>query len=175
MNHTPNVPNVPKRSKPTPTFTIPALFALAGFTLVGLILVEGGRTQVSTPAEAFLPVEAPSFLENQPRSASPPVPSLKVARARPIPAYSFTPARALEEARPAYPPIAKLMRVQGPVELDLRVDADGRPVQAMVLSGNSLLWSEALKAAQGWKFAPAYENGRAVASDFRIRFEFRLA
>jgi len=59
--------------------------------------------------------------------------------------------------------------------VDLRVDAKGRPVQATVLSGNSVLRSETLKAVQGWKFAPAHENGRAVPSDFRIRFEFRLA
>lgn len=172
MNHT---SYIPKRLKPTPTFTIPALLALAGFTIVGLILVETERTQVSAWAEAPINVEAPSFPETQPGPASPPASKPKVVRAKPTPAYSFTAALALEAVRPDYPRIAKLTRVQGPVEVNLRVDAKGRPVQATVLSGNSMLQGEALKAAQGWKFAPAHENGRAVPSDFRIRFEFRLA
>ena len=63
----------------------------------------------------------------------------------------------------------------GPVEINLHVDAKGRPVEAKVLSGQLPLRDEALKAAQAWRFKPAYENGRAVPSDFRIRFEFRMS
>ncbi len=177
MNHT---PNNPKRFKPNPTFTIPALLAVAGLTVVGLILVERGRSQVTTQTEALFPPDTPPIappgsLETQPQPIAPTASSPATHRGKATPAYSASPASALMEVKPEYPRIAKITRTQGPVEVELRVDAAGRPVQAMILSGNTLLRNEALKAAQGWKFAPAHVNGRAVPSDFRIRFEFRLA
>ncbi len=172
MNHT---PIVPKRSKPIPTFTIPALLALAGFTAVGIILVERKRTQVSDQTEMLLPTTAPGFLRNTPESPSSPGTNPPAAHAKAIPAYSFTPAAALEEVTPVYPRIAKITRTQGTVEVNLRVNENGHPIQATVLRGNTMLRNEAIKAAQSWKFTPAQENGRAVPSDFRIRFEFHLA
>lgn len=169
------IPNRPERSKPAPTFIIPAVLALAGFTLVGLLLVEQGRTETRAQAETFNPLESPIFLDAAPGSASPPAPTSKPALPRPSPIGRSSPALALVEVRPGYPRIAKIMRTQGPVEVALRLDAQGHPVQATVLSGNALLRGEALRAARSWTFAPALENGRAVPSDFRVRFEFRLA
>ncbi len=168
-------PNAPKRSRPVPTFTIPALLALAGFTCVGLILVERERTRVSDQAEVFLPTEVPVFWKTAPEPASSLQKTPQAVRAKIIPAYSFASASALEEVKPEYPRIAKATRTQGNVEVGLRLDAKGHPIQATVMSGNAMLRNEALKAARSWKFTPARENGRAVPSDFRIIFEFHLA
>ncbi len=170
-----NTPNVPKRIKAIPTFTIPALLALAGFTAVGLILVERERAQVSAQAKQLLPTTAPGLLRTTSEPAAPLETKPPVVQAKTIQVYRFTPAAVLEEVTPVYPRIAKVTRTQGTVEVTLRVDANGNPVQATVVSGNAMLRKEALKAAQSWKFTPAHQNGRAVPSAFRIRFEFHLA
>ena len=183
MSHTPNVPSVPsvpKRTpKATPSFAIPAVLGLVGFTLLGLLWVQRGNARVSSTAEALLPTDGPTYLDlikemekADAKNSASTHPGAKIAHAAPI--RTYTPARALQEVTPQYPRIAKLVRVQGPVEVELKVDEQGRPTEAKAVNGNTLLQAEALKAAQSWRFVPASRNGRAVPSDFRVRFEFRL-
>ena len=178
MSHTPNVPNAPKK---TPNFVLPAVLGLAGFTALGLILVQEGRYRVNSAAEILTPEQLgiQDFMQYAAPvtgSAAPRHPTTtQVASSRPEAKWTFTPPMVLEQVTPTYPRIAKLIRAQGPVEINLHVDAKGRPVEAKVLSGQLPLREGALKAAQAWRFKPAYENGRAVPSDFRIRFEFRMS
>ncbi len=177
MNPTPNVPKQPK--KKVPSFVLPAAIGLVGFTALGLLWVQLGNGG-STPTSQLLPLpESPAYLD--PMRESPEKEADRneavqrtAARPRISRAPINTPVRVLEEVRPAYPRMAKLVRVQGPVEVALKVDEQGHPTEVVAVNGNALLNAEALKAAKSWRFQPALRNGRAIASDFRIRFEFRL-
>lgn len=185
MSHTPNISKQPKK---TPGFLIPALVGLAGFTALGLVLVKLSHSQVTSVGEVVTPESL--GLKDLMKDAKPgedgtattapskPAPhpvATKVASAKSPSSWTYAPPSVTEEVTPTYPRFAKLVRVEGPVEINLHVDAKGHPTEAKVLSGQTPLREEALKAAQAWRFKPAYENGRPVPSDFRVRFEFRLS
>ncbi len=176
MSHTPNVPR--PTLKATPSFTIPAVLGLVGFTIVGLIWVQRGN--VSSTAEALPFSDGPTYLdlmnESEMADAKYSASVNNVAKTAPAKTiHAYIPARVLQEVMPQYPRMAKLVRVEGPVEVDLKIDARGWPMEAKARNGNALLQAEALKAAQSWRFSPASRNGHAVPSDFRVRFEFRLS
>ncbi len=178
MSHTPNVPKRPVKT--TPSFVLPAVIGLVGFTALGLFWVQQGVSAVNTAELLPLP-ESPSYAEIMNEAAKAETPkatkALVALSAPPRPAVvrTYTAAQALQEIMPQYPRMAKLVRIQGPVDVDLKVDERGHPIEAKALNGNTLLQAEALKAAQAWRFIPASRNGHAVASDFRVRFNFRLS
>jgi TonB family protein len=55
---------------------------------------------------------------------------------------------------PAYPEIARRMRVSGMVRLTVTVDASGKVIDVKPLSGNGMLSSAAAEAVRNWRFAP---------------------
>jgi len=70
------------------------------------------------------------------------------------------PARAADEravksrVAPAYPEIARRMKIAGVVRVEATVDADGRVTDVKTLSGNRMLAAAAEQAVQNWKFVP---------------------
>lgn len=57
---------------------------------------------------------------------------------------------------PEYPPLAKMARIEGKVEIQIRVDsATGAVKQAQAVSGHKLLQKAAEQAVAGWKFQPS--------------------
>ncbi|MFZ1990761.1 MAG: energy transducer TonB [Alphaproteobacteria bacterium] len=78
---------------------------------------------------------------------------------------------------PLYPEIAERNCEQGTVALNLRIGADGRVADASVAtsSGYPALDDAALKAAHGWQFTPARQNGSAVESTITqiVKFDLR--
>lgn len=78
---------------------------------------------------------------------------------------------------PGYPRRARAAGMQGTVEIEVTVGADGRVRRALVSgsSGHALLDDEALKAVKRWRFAPARDaSGRAVADTLIVPIEFDL-
>jgi len=69
-----------------------------------------------------------------------------------------------------YPEEAKNDHVQGKVEVELTVDANGDVIGAAVLRGTEPLRDAALKAAQRWRFSPRASGPShvIVTYDFRI-------
>lgn len=68
------------------------------------------------------------------------------------------PARAADRAilsrvPPAYPEIARRMRITGEVKLAVTVDADGKVTDIKPVSGNRVLSQAAEDAIRKWKFA----------------------
>ena len=69
-----------------------------------------------------------------------------------------TPARAGDEravkvrVAPAYPELAKRMRITGEVKLAVTVDADGKVMEIKEVSGNRTLSVAAEEAVRKWKF-----------------------
>ena len=64
-------------------------------------------------------------------------------------------ARAIKvRTAPAYPEIAKRLRVSGVVRLTVTVDASGKVTDVKPFSGNGILSAAAEDAVRNWKFEP---------------------
>ena len=84
--------------------------------------------------------------------------------------------RVLSQVNPVYPPLARLARIQGSVELLMIVDGRGVPAEVRVLGGpHPSLCNEALRVARLWRFEPALAQGQPVPAQFRLTVVFRLA
>ena len=64
--------------------------------------------------------------------------------------------------------------MEGRVDVEVAVDAKGRPVACSASDGNRILRKAALDSAATWRFDPATRHGRPVPSTFLLHFEFRL-
>lgn len=80
----------------------------------------------------------------------------------------------LKQVDPQYPGAARMAHIQGNVILRMVVDEHGVPVKAEVVEGHPLLRSEALRAANLWRFEAARMGGQPVAATFLLTLKFRL-
>ena len=81
----------------------------------------------------------------------------------------------LVEIRPGYTADALRRRVQGSVELELVVMADGTPSNIRVVRPlDPALDQEAVKAVQRWKFAPGRRAGTAVNVLVTVILDFTI-
>ena len=82
----------------------------------------------------------------------------------------------LNNPRPAYPPIARKLGLEGVVLLRVDVSAKGTPQKITVAqtSGASLLDEAAMKAVQGWTFVPARRGDAAIAHPVEVPIRFQL-
>lgn len=77
--------------------------------------------------------------------------------------------------RPVYPPIAKQIRLQGPVTVQVLIDEMGNVVSAEAVAGHPLLVPEAIKAAKQARFMPTKLSGQPVKVSGLITYNFELA
>lgn len=142
--------------------------------------VAGGP--ISTPAT---PVAAEPTPASRPVAATPerptpipaaplppPTPAVDVAPSR----SADTPARLLNNPPLNYPAQARRQRLEGWVEVEVRIDERGEVTEARVLRGepSGVFDREALRTAQRWRFSPREVDGRPVASSARRRVNFSL-
>lgn len=80
----------------------------------------------------------------------------------------------IKKATPAYPPIAKMQKIQGRVDVRVLVDENGNVLEAKAISGHNIFHTEAEKAAMKSKFYPAEVDGIKVKCFFTISFDFKL-
>ena len=93
---------------------------------------------------------------------------LVLAVAMTIPAWAgVRPVKSRVE--PIYPDLAKRMKVEGTVKLEVTVDADGKVTDVKKVSGNSLLTFAAEDAVRKWKF----ESG-AGATTVEVSLTFAI-
>ncbi len=76
--------------------------------------------------------------------------------------------------QPSYPPLAKQMRVEGDVIVEVLVDENGSVRDSRVVKSVAQLDGAALSAARSAKFRPATKNGVRVKMWFRLNFPFRM-
>jgi len=76
--------------------------------------------------------------------------------------------------KPNYPPIAKQIRVQGTVAVQVLIDETGKVVSAHALSGHPLLVPEAVRAAKGALFSPTIIGDQAVKVSGVITYNFLM-
>ncbi len=75
---------------------------------------------------------------------------------------------------PAYPAEAKESKIQGTVEVEIIVDAQGVPVGVKALSGPEELRPTAVAYAEDWRFEAFKVNGKATKARFKLTMPFRL-
>jgi protein TonB len=82
--------------------------------------------------------------------------------------------KAISLPQPPYPLMAKQIRLQGAVNVQILVSEEGKVVSAQVVSGNGMLSSAAKDAAMRARFTPTILNGQPVKIQGVITYNFVL-
>ncbi|HKY23123.1 MAG TPA: TonB family protein [Vicinamibacterales bacterium] len=75
---------------------------------------------------------------------------------------------------PGYPPRAKALRIQGSVEVDIVIGADGAVDDARIVKSSPWFDEEALTAVRQWRYEPTVVNGVAIPVRMVVRVGFVL-
>ncbi len=76
---------------------------------------------------------------------------------------------------PAYPMLARQMKVQGKVVLEAMIGRDGLIQDLQVLSGPPILAGAAQEAVKQWHFKPHYQGAEAVETQTKITVNFTIS
>jgi TonB family protein len=99
----------------------------------------------------------------------------QVESKKPVPLPSVVlQGRATQRVTPPYNSMAKTIRLQGEVAVEVIVSPEGRVESARVVKGHPLFAEDARKAALGWRFQPTMLNNIPVRVTGVITFIFRL-
>lgn len=82
--------------------------------------------------------------------------------------------KAMTRVTPIYPHIARQIRLQGDVSVEVMISPEGRVESARVVSGHPMLAQAAKEAALGWRFGPTILNGVPVRVTGVIVFVFKF-
>ena len=104
----------------------------------------------------------------------PPTPPPVVKPAPKVVSKGVITGEAISLPRPAYPLLAKQMRVQGTVAVQVLIDESGRVISAKALSGNPSLLHAAQKAALEARFKPTRLSDQPVKVSGVITYNFVL-
>ena len=122
---------------------------------------SGGNGNTPVPIDVADPPPAP-----QP-TPKPQVPSvLKVSR--------VLNSQALSLPKPNYPPLARNIRLQGSVIVQVLIDESGKVLSATVTSGHPLFSAEAQRAAMQARFSPTLIGDTPVKVSGVITYKFEL-
>lgn len=87
--------------------------------------------------------------------------------AQPVPAHAADARGVQMRVSPAYPVLAKRMKITGSVKVQATVDANGKVIDVKAISGNSILMPAAEDAVRRWIFDPG--AGKATV-DVEVTF-----
>ena len=162
----PNVSTTPNKNPPVPDNRPWAIgdhdFVAGPSAPGGPVGTGGGGRQVQTGPVAALPDDPP------PQPAAPPKPPQVVRK-------DVINSEAISLPKPIYSEIAKRLRIQGSVRVQVLVDEQGRVVSAKALSGSPFLIPEAQKAALQARFSPTLLGGQPVKVSGLITYNFVLS
>jgi TonB family protein len=82
--------------------------------------------------------------------------------------------KVIDLPKPVYSQMAKTMRAQGPVNVQILVDEGGRVISAHAVSGNAILIKSAEEAARRARFTPTMLNNQPVKVQGVITYNFVL-
>jgi TonB family protein len=94
--------------------------------------------------------------------------SLSTARAQRDTTISDKDINVTDFADLAYPPIAATASVQGVVVVRVRLDDQGKVVDALAVSGSPLLISASVRNARRWRFEPNSQKAAIIVYNFRV-------
>jgi len=83
--------------------------------------------------------------------------------------------RVSRSVQPSYPTLARQMKVQGAVVLQVLIDKSGNIEELHVISGPSILASAAQQALRQWHFKPYYQTGQPVETEARVTVNFTIS
>lgn len=83
------------------------------------------------------------------------------------------PPKKISDVQPVYPPIAKMQKIKGNVDVRVLVDEKGNVIEAKAISGNPVFKIEAENAARKTKFNPAEIDGVKVKCYYTLTFKFQ--
>ena len=158
----PNVSTAPNVNLPLPdhgTYAITGRDRNVAGPVAGPGIPSVGRV-APPPAQVILPDQPPPPPE-------PPKPPRTVSK-------GVITGLAIYLPKPNYPPMAKQIRLQGQVSVQVLVDETGRVVSAKALSGHPLLLVEAQRAALQARFAPTKLSDQPVKVSGVITYNFVL-
>jgi TonB family protein len=79
-----------------------------------------------------------------------------------ISVYGQEARKIIVQATPAYPEMARRLRLQGTVKVQVVIGADGQIKDTKVMGGSPLLVESTLEALKKWKYAPASSETTAM-------------
>ena len=82
--------------------------------------------------------------------------------------------KAIQRVVPTYPELAKRIRLQGDVSVEVIISPEGRVESAREVQGHPMFVGAALDAARRWRFGPTFLNGVPVRVTGVITFVFKL-
>ena len=74
---------------------------------------------------------------------------------------------------PAYPPVARQLRLTGDVEVDVIIDEEGKVEDAKVVKGNAVFSASTVDAVKKWSFKPIQVQGKASKVLTTLTFSFK--
>jgi protein TonB len=80
---------------------------------------------------------------------------------------------AIAKPQPDYPPIARQLKLEGRVEVEVSIEPSGTVGNARALTGNPALTGSAVNAVKRWKFQPVTSDGKPVRAITVIAFTFK--
>lgn len=81
---------------------------------------------------------------------------------------------AVSKAQPEYPTMARQLKLEGSVEVEAHINADGTVGTIRAKTGNAVLVNAAITAVQRWRFTPFTEGGRPVKAVADLTFNFHM-
>ena len=82
--------------------------------------------------------------------------------------------QAISLPKPAYPPMARMIHVQGTVSVQVLLDETGRVISARAVAGHPILTHAAVEAAYQARFTPTVLDGTPVKVSGVITYNFML-
>ena len=169
-----------KAPEPAP-LTAPAVTASrAVLPPLRVEVVAGDQRQLVRPGSPSVKVElqngAPGQIASQAPHTPIPVPdSAPVTTTGESVQMSTDTRQALTRpVRPAYPLLARQMKVQGAVILLVDIDKDGSIQALQILSGPAILADAAREAVKQWRFKPYLQNGVPIETQARVTVDFTI-
>jgi len=117
----------------------------------------GGRTAVQ-PSQVVVDVDPP--------------PPTEVKRPLPVISRGVITSQAIFLPKPTYSQIAKQLRIQGTVSVQVLIDETGKVISAKAVSGHPFLTIEAQKAALQARFSPTFLSDQPVKVSGVITYNF---
>ncbi|HVG19366.1 MAG TPA: TonB family protein [Blastocatellia bacterium] len=125
----------------------------------GVEISKGGDGEVAPPPDAPKPITQTRTEDNR----------------QPVKLTSIVlQGKATMRRAPDYPPLARQIRLEDSVSVEVMIGLDGHVESARAVSGHPMLVTAAVNAARGWRFEPTLLNGAPVRVTGIIVFNFKL-
>jgi protein TonB len=98
-----------------------------------------------------------------------------LAAIKPLRVSHWAEGNVIYRVQPAYPPIARLARVQGTVELRAIISKAGTIENLIAVSGHPMLVKSAIEAVRQWRYRPYLLNNEPLEVETEITVNFVLS